>query len=204
MPKIARRAFIIGLPLAVAGCAGAGVWAPDDQIERVAFRGTEEPFLKLLTVRNVGTGNGAHTALLINASQRVLFDPAGSWISSALAERNDLLYGFSPVEEARYTSYHARSSYYIVSQYLPVPAATAEQAFALAREAGPVSKSMCTNATSRLLRQLPGMDSIRQSFFPEALERRFGALPGVVTEMIYEDDDDDNRSLRDRAPRVVL
>ncbi|ARO13741.1 lipoprotein [Ketogulonicigenium robustum] len=202
---IARRAFLLGLPLAVAGCAAQGIWATDDAVQRVAYRSDEAPYLRLFTVRNVGSGNGAHSALLINASQRVLFDPAGSWISSALAERNDLLYGFSPIEEARYLSYHARKTYYIVAQRIAVPAPVAEQAFALARDAGPVSKSMCTNSISRLLKQLPGFEGIRTSFFPEALERRFGALPGIETEMIYEDDPDDNRSLRDTtAPRVTL
>jgi len=74
-----RRTFIFGAPMALAACGGGDpVWAPDDVVNAAVYRSTGERSLTLYTMRNVGSGNGAHSSLLVDASQRVMFDPAGS------------------------------------------------------------------------------------------------------------------------------
>jgi hypothetical protein len=55
-----------------------------------------------------------------------------------------------------------------------------------------VSKAHCTQATSNLLKQLPGFGSLRTTWFPDNLEREFGELPGVTTREYRETDSDDN------------
>lgn len=180
-----RRTILLGLFVvpALAGCGlnAQSVWAPDEALEAVRYRDPGPTYLALVTVRNEGNGQGAHTALLISASERVLFDPYGGWTDPYVPERNDVLYGFSPEVEARYLNYQAQDGYYYVRQELQVPPAVAEQALALARIKGPVGMAMCTNATSEILRQLPGFESLGTTLFPEHLAARFGRLPGVVT-----------------------
>ena len=46
-------------------------------------------------------------------------------------------------------------------------------------------------STTRILRQLPGFDSIGSTWFPRRLMEDFEKLPGVQTTRIFEDDDDD-------------
>lgn len=140
---------------------------------------------------NVGSDNGAHTSLLIDASHRVMFDPAGSFKQSRIPERNDVLFGMSPQIEQFYISYHARSTYYVVGQRIEVAPEVAERALILALSNGAVPKAGCTRATSRLLRQLPGFDGLRQTMFPDKLMQDFATLPGVTTREYREDDDDD-------------
>lgn len=187
-----RRAFVIGAPLALAACAGEPVWAPDDAIARAAVRGIGQPSLTLFTMKNNSSGNGAHTSLLVNASQRVMFDPAGTFGHSSIPERNDVLFGFTPRIEDYYTSYHARETFHVIGQTIVVSPAVAEAALRLVLANGAVPKAGCTRATSAILRQLPGFGSLRQTMFPNNLADDFARLPGVVTREYRENDADDN------------
>lgn len=187
-----RRAFIVGLPLALAACSGQAVWAPEADVQRVVYRHDAPSSITLYTVKNVGSEAGAHTGLLINASQRVIFDPAGSFGHASIPERNDVLFGITPRIEQFYTSYHARTSYFMIKQTMLVAPEVAERALRLAMEYGPVAKANCTRATSDILKQLPGFESLRITFLPDNLERQFARLPGVQTSEHREDDPDDN------------
>lgn len=185
---LSRRAFVIGAPLALAACSADPVWAPDTAVNGATYRSGGPSTLTLFTVKNTGSGNGAHSALLIDASQRVLFDPAGSFQADAIPERNDVLFGFSPTAEQVYISYHARTDYYVVVQTTAVSSAVAEQALQLAQTNGAVAKANCTRATSAIIRQLPGFGSIGGSWFPNNLSDAFGQIPGVQTREVREQD----------------
>jgi hypothetical protein len=179
-----RRVLLLGLaalPLAGCGINAESVWASDEAVARARYRHPGAPHLALVTVRNEDGGSGAHSALLISASERVLFDPFGGWTDPSIAERNDVLHGFSPLVEERYLSYQAKDGYYYVRQEVAVPPEVAEQALELAKAAGPVGMAQCTIAVSNLLKKLPGFGSMRTTWFPESLSTRFGRLPGVTT-----------------------
>lgn len=183
-----RRAFLVGAPCALAACSAQSVWAPDEIVKAATFYSPQTSALRLYTVRNSGSDNGAHTALMIDASERVLFDPAGSFSAQGVPERHDVLHGFSPQAEIIYRSYHARTEYYMVWQTTAVPPAVAEQALQLAKANGAVPRAGCTRATSNILRQLPGFEHVRTTWFPDNLSKDFGKRPDVVTEELREFD----------------
>ena len=56
---------------------------------------------------------------------------------------------------------------------------------------GPVAGAFCANATSGLLRQVPGFEGISSTFYPVKLQEEFAALPGVVSDTYYEGDSAD-------------
>ncbi|SFS22324.1 hypothetical protein [Yoonia litorea] len=186
-----RRQVLIGLPLTLSACTASQVWAPDDVVARAIYRDPGPKHLTLYTMKNVGSDNGAHSALLINASQRVIFDPAGAWEQRQMPERNDVLFGASPQLEQYYVSFHARVTYYVVGQTVAVTDDVAERALTLALQAGPAPQANCSRFTSRLLRQLPGFGAIRQTWFPNKLSDDFGTLPGASYREYREDDADD-------------
>lgn len=193
---LSRRTVMLGLPLAgLAACSAPQTSSPPDMIASKTYAGAGPRVLTLFTMRNVRTGGGAHSSLLIDApSQRIIFDPAGSFRHSTIAERNDVLFGATPQVEAYYVSYHARETFYVLGQTVRVSDAVAEQALTLALTNGPVAQSFCTNATSHLLRQLPGFGGLPQTFFPNALATAFGRLPGVTTRE-WRENDPDNKKL---------
>ena len=187
-----RRSFLIGAPLALAGCAAEPVWAPDNQVASMRYHHDGPPRLTLMTMRNVGSGRGAHTSLMVNASERVIWDPAGSFKHPSIPERNDVIIGVTPQIEDYYISYHSRATFYTVVQELDVSADVAEHALRAVMTHGAVQKANCARSTSAILKSLPGFEHIRVTFFPETLETQFGKLPGVRTREVREDDSDDN------------
>ncbi len=188
-----RRAFLAGVACTGLAACGSGesVWAPDDVVRAKAFRGTGPKSLTLYTMKSADSGSGAHTALLVDASQRVMFDPAGTFGHPTIPERNDVLFGFNPRVEQYYASYHARETFYIISQKVVVSPQVAEQALQLVMSNGPVAKANCTRATSAILRRLPGFGGLPQTWFPNTLSEGFAQLPGVETAEYRESDSDD-------------
>lgn len=178
---------------ALAGCATGDRtrYDPPEVIEKAVYRHDGPPALTLYTMVNNRTGQGAHSSIMINGSQRVIFDPAGSVQHSAIPENGDVLYGITPRIAAFYASAHARETFHVVIQRIEVPAETAEMALQLAINNGAVPQAFCANATSNLLGQLPGFGSIRSTFYPLKLSKQFGALPGVTTRVLRENDADD-------------
>ena len=182
------QALLICL-VGLTACNNPQPYATDEQVSAVRFVSDEPPSLTLFTMINNTSGAGAHTSLLINASERVLFDPAGNFYLQNLPERNDVLFGFSdPVLQA-YISSNARKEIHVWQQTIEVTPEVAETAYRLALSNGRVAAAMCTQSTARLLQQLPGFESIRPVFQPDNLGLQFEAIPGVVGERIYEDDD---------------
>ena len=189
-----RRFLLTGgaAAMALTACGTAEpVWAPDELVNSVRFRDPGPKRLSLLTMFNVGTNNGAHTSLLINASERVLWDPAGTFKHPSIPERNDVIFGVNQQILDVYISYHSRVTYYTLVQELDVEPGIAEQAFREVQAYGAVPKANCTIATCRILNRLPGVGPFSVSFFPDKLAEQFGRKPGVREWTHYENDSDD-------------
>ncbi|MDR9428502.1 MAG: hypothetical protein RI553_10400 [Salibaculum sp.] len=186
-----RRTFLLCAPLALAACGATPEWAPDEFVAAKAYAHPGPKALTLFTMRNTGTDNGAHTGLMINASQRVIWDPAGTFGHDTIPERNDVHFGITPRIALFYISYHSRVSYYMQIQRVEIPPATAELALRLVQENGATPKSLCTIHTSRMLGKLPGFEDIHTTLFPDTLAEQFARLPGVTTRTYRESDSAD-------------
>jgi hypothetical protein len=160
-------------------------------LSAVSYRDPGPSTLTLYTMVNNRSGQGGHTSLMINASERVIFDPAGSFYADVVPERDDVLYGITPGVEKAYRSSHARSTFHVVIQTIEVTPEQAETAYQLATTNGPVSGVFCAKSTAALLAGVPGFEQIDQTFYPVKLSNSFGALPGVATKTYYEDDSED-------------
>lgn len=176
-----RLLVVMIAALALAGCAAQPVWAPDEAVAAARYQHPGPTEIALVTSLNDRSGAGAHSALLINASERVLFDPAGNWDDPNAPERNDVRFGMTPQMEVNYFAYQSHGPYHAVIQRLTVPPALAEQALELAKANGAVAPALCASATSGLLRQLPGFEGLPATMFPATLMEAFSTLPGVRT-----------------------
>jgi predicted small lipoprotein YifL len=182
------------LPLALAACGGAEpVWAPDAEVSRAAYRSEKPPSVTLLTVVSTSNGSGAHSGLIVNGSQRVIFDPAGTFRHPGMPERNDVHYGLTDQRLEVYIDYHSRVTYDVITQEIPVSPEIAELLLNKVQSHGAVAKARCTQATSGILRSVPGFESLPQTWYPVKLQEAVARLPGVVTRTIHDDDADDNR-----------
>lgn len=195
--------IVLLLPVFLAACGAKSDWAPDEMVERMAYRDPGPAYLMLVTMINNRSGSGAHTGLVINASQRVVWDPAGTFKHPRIPERNDVIYGMNPEAFQVYKSAHARETYHVVMQKIEVSPEVAEKAFAIAREMGPVGQAQCSSSTSALLSQLPGFEGVGSHLFPKKLMTAFGQLPGVVEDKLFETDSGDKKDAFGTAANYV-
>lgn len=160
------------------------------EVARAAYAHDGPPSITLYTMLSNRTGSGAHTSILVNGSQRVAFDPAGSFRHPGIVSRNDTVYGMTPYLVDQYTRFHARETYHVVIQTIEVSPEVAEQALQMVINHPSVGQSYCAMSTSQLLSKLPGFEDVRPSFFPRRLMETF-ADKGATFERLYEYDDDD-------------
>ena len=187
MSLILRLFALVGLVL-LAACTKPVVWAPEADVIAARYQHEGPAEIVLFNVIDNERGRGEHSALMINApSQRVLFDPAGTWTHPLSPERHDVHYGFNAAQLYRYTYYHARRTHHVLIQRLQVPPETAEYILRLAEASGPASDGYCAKSIVAILNQVPGFEFIEDSFYPNRLSEQFAAIPGVVEERIYSD-----------------
>lgn len=180
-----RGVLVLVAAFGLSGCAAEKIWAPDEAVRAAAYVHNGPPEIALVTSISNRTGEGAHSALLINGSQRILFDPAGNWKSQDRApERNDVRFGMTPQMEANFLGYQSYGVYHAVVQRVTVSPQVAERAMQLAMSNGAVAPAMCASATSGILKQLPGFENVKSSMFPKSLMESFANVPGVKTTII--------------------
>ena len=164
-----RVLMALVMPLFLAACGAESVYAPEEDVQRAIYRHDAPPSITVLTVVSNRDGSGGHSALLINGSQRLIFDPAGTWHHPQIPERNDVHFGMKDAAVEFYKDYHARETWHVVSQEIPVSADVAEMAIQRALNYGAVPKAYCTQANTDILRSLPGFEGVPKTFYPVKL-----------------------------------
>lgn len=186
---------------ALTACGGPAepVWAPETTVEAARYRHPGPASVTLYTVKSTSTGGGAHAGLMISGSERVLFDPAGTFGHPRAPERNDVHYGVTEDVEKVYIDYHARETYDVEVMQIAVSRDEADALIRAVEAYGAVPKAQCSLAITRVLVQTPRFQSLPVTYFPNAAARAFAALPGAETRRITDDDADDNHGVLIRA-----
>lgn len=175
-----------GLVALLSGCAADHDYAPMEEVAARAVAVQGPPTLTLLTAINNRDGTGGHSALMVSGSQRVIFDPAGTWWHPNAPERGDVKYGITDTMLRFYVDYHARPTYRMVLQEITVPPQTAERALALVQDHGAASKATCGRAISGILREL-GFAEVRRAWYPHRIMRDFATVPGIRESVVRDD-----------------
>lgn len=176
----------------LASCGAQPTWAPDEDVARARYVHDGPPTLTLFTVISNTTGAGAHSALMVNGSERVIFDPAGTWHHPNLPERNDVHFGMTDPAVVFYIDYHSRVTFHTIIQEIEVSPEVAALAMAEIKSYGAVPKAQCSKSITAILRRLPGFETIPATWYPKKASAVFGTLPGVTTRKVYDDDPDKN------------
>lgn len=179
----------------LAACGAEPKWASDEAVATARYVHDGPSSITLYTVKSTRSGSGAHSGLLINASERIMFDPAGTWYHPRLPERNDVHFGMTPRMVNFYIDYHARETFDVYEQTILVSPAIAELVAQKAKAYGAVPKAQCTTSITRILSDVPGFESLPQTPFPNKLWDAFGKLPGVTGRKITDSDADDNHGV---------
>ncbi|MBU3029634.1 hypothetical protein [Paracoccus marinaquae] len=191
-----RRVFLAApLPALLAACGADNIWASDEAVRSARFVLDQPPSITLFTVIGIPRGQGGHSALMLNGSQRVIYDPAGSWKHPWIPERHDVLYGITDNYRRFYIDYHARSTYWVAEDRVPVSREVADLAIRRAEANGAANKSFCAVETGTILRGLPGFERAPTGFSPIRLRDWFLTLPGVVSQRHMDGDPANNHDV---------
>lgn len=187
------RALLLAvcLPLLLGACTDTGQWATDQEVQAAVYRDDGPPTITLFTVINNRSNDGAHTGLMISGSQRILFDPAGTFYHPYAPQRADVHFGITDRMVDFYIDYHARETYHVVRHDVVVTPEQAEIALRRAQEYGAVSKAFCTTSIHRIMRGVPGFEDLPASPRPRRVMRAFDEIPGVKIRRYYDDSPDD-------------
>lgn len=187
MPSVLRLFAVLSLAL-VAACTKPVVYAPEEDVIAARYQDEGPTEIVVFNVIDNERGRGEHAALMINApSQRVLFDPAGSWTHPLSPERHDVHYGFDDAQLFRYTYYHARRTHHVLKQTLQVSPEVAEYILRQAEAYGPVPDGQCARSIFSVLQSVPQFAELDMSWYPNSLSEQIAQFPGVTEERIYSD-----------------
>jgi hypothetical protein len=198
------RAILLAvfLPLLLGACTAQGPWASDQDVQAAVFRDDGPPMITLFTMINNRSNEGAHSGLMISGSQRIIFDPAGSFHHPHAPQRADVHYGITDNLVDFYIDYHARDTYHVVRHDVVVTPEQAEIALRRAQEYGAVSKAFCTTSIHRIMRGVPGFEDLPASPWPKKTMRAFDTIPGVQIRRYYDDGPDDRSDMITDSPRM--
>ena len=168
--------------VALVGCGAERQAASQESLAYTPSVAAGPATITLITSINGRSNSGAHSALVINGSERVLYDPAGSWalMDGMAPERDDMHFGMFPAALDNYIAFQSNGIFYATEQTIVVPLAVADQAIAAAKAQGSTPKALCGNSVSTVLSKLPGFESLSVAYLPKAISREFAKLPGVV------------------------
>lgn len=184
MMRLARFVAAGLVVLGLAGCVGESVWDSDDAVSRATYVPSGPATITLITSINTRNNSGAHSGLLIDGAQRLLFDPAGSWHNPGVPERNDVLFGMSPAYLDAYLAFQSAGVFEVTMQTFEVSPAVAQQLSQVVQSYGAVSPAQCSRSISSILGNTPGFEQIGSTYFPNALMEQVAALPGVSTRIV--------------------
>lgn len=172
------------MALVLAGCAGEAVWDSDEAVARAIYAPQGPTTVTLITSINTRNGSGAHSALLIDGSQRLLFDPAGNWHNPGIPERNDVLFGMSPGYMDMYLAFQSNGVFEAHLHTIEVSPTVAAQLSQAVQAYGPVAPAFCSRSITEILSSTPGFQSISPGFFPDRTMDQFAQIPGVTYQLI--------------------
>jgi hypothetical protein len=184
-----RLGIVLAGLVFLTSCVAQLPWAPDERVQKAAYHAGGPYSITLMTVVANDNKSSGHSSLLINGSQRVIYDPAGTWFNKDVPERADLLYGMTPKMLQYYIDYHARSRFHVIMQTKTVSRDVADHMIRLAIETGASVNGFCAQNTSHLLSQTPGFGNFPVGLWPKDAVAGMNNVPGVVVKKIFQDDD---------------
>lgn len=177
----------LGLVLAASlqGCAGALYSNPPDVAKRDSYTAQTAPEIGLVTITHKPTQFMWHSALLINADERILYESGGYWIDSEDRRLGDVHYNLT---DARLNDYVARRGnpkvWKVTLHRVDVSPEVAQEAKRRAEENQLVLAGFCAVGVAEVLKDLPGFDHIGHVLLPHDLTPRFDEIPGVRVEVL--------------------
>ena len=180
-----RILAFLAVCLALSACATAD----KDELASVAYRSDAPASATLVTVTAGEGGSGVHSALVINASERVIYDPAGTFSHPDTRRVGDVIYGVTDEVLDLFALHNADVWHVATLQTAPLPPRAAETLLERARDNGGALPGFCAISVSEVIDGVPPLAAVEGSMWPGDLREDFAKLPGVRTVEVRDDDE---------------
>lgn len=171
--------------LLLGGCGGYFKTNPPEIATRASYVHDGPPEIALITTIHKPTNFMWHSALLINADERVLFESGGFWDDPEDRRLNDVHYNLTDARLVDYAKHRGESpNWDYILHRVPVTAEVAQLAKERAITQTLVMAGFCALGVRDVLREVPGFEHMDIVVIPEDLVGYFAKMPGVTMEHI--------------------
>lgn len=184
-----RTGVVLGALMALAGCAGASDAEFEEISRTIAYRPSGSPSATLITSQEVNGSGEIHAALVVKASQQVIYDPSGSFIDPGTRRIGDALYGVTPEILEKFALHQADRRHNAVLQTASVDPESAETLLQRVRRAGGAFPGFCAATIADVISGVGPFASVRETMWPSDLSEDFASIEGVETRIVTDDDD---------------
>lgn len=173
------------IALSLSGCAGMMYSSPPEIAQRDRYSPQAEPEISLLTITHKPTSFMWHSALLITADERILYESGGYWKDPEDRRLADVHYNLT---DERLRDYIARRGdpdvWQITLHRVEVSEDIALEAKRRAQTNQLVLGGFCAMGVAEVLKGLPGFDHLGPVFLPHDLVPVFEEIPDVELEVL--------------------
>jgi hypothetical protein len=179
------RIVVLLIAFGLSGCAGLFYSSPPEIAKRERFFNAGPPEVSLLTVTHKPTGIMWHSALLITADERVLYESGGYWKDPEDRRLVDVHYNMTDARLADYVERRSNpKSWEVTLHRVAVSDEVAMMAKQRAETNQMVLGGFCAQGVAMVLKELPGFEDIGPVFLPHDLVPHFEEIPGVQRELL--------------------
>jgi hypothetical protein len=189
--RLAGAAFCCALLLA--GCGGLDPSADADLLQELRaetsyFPDNAPPSATLLLSEHKGGSGAVHAALVITGSERVIYDPSGSFTHPDTRRLGDVVYGASDPVVEMFALHNADKDHDAMMRRIPLSAEEAEQMLARARSRGGAMPGYCAKSVADVMRAAPRFAAMRDTFWPSNVLEDFVQFGPVETRVVSDTD----------------
>ena len=185
MSAFAKNTVAILALAILTACGGVVHGNAPEVAARAHYVHNGPPEIALITIIHKPTDFMWHSALLINADERVLFESGGFWNDPDDHRLNDIVFNMTDERLAKYADHRGNLAVWdIVMHRVPVSAQVAMAAKQRAMGHESVVAGFCAQGVASVLQVVPGLEGLGNVILPHDLVPLMEKMPGVRIERL--------------------
>ncbi len=177
----------------LAGCAGIDPTTDAEFIKELRAETSylpvnAPPSTTLVLAEHKGGSGAVHAALIVTGSERLIYDPSGSFTHPDTRRYGDVVYGASDEIVELFALHNADRNHDAVMRTIALESDEAEILLNSARTHGGAMPGFCAKSVASVLRSVPRFASMRDTFWPSNVQQDFENVSPVEIRSVSDTD----------------
>ncbi len=175
------------------GCAGVDLTTDAEFIKELRAETSylpvnAPPSTTLVLAEHKGGSGAVHAALIVTGSERLIYDPSGSFTHPDTRRYGDVVYGASDDIVELFALHNADKNHDAVMRTIALQPEEAETMLDAARTHGGAMPGFCAKSVASVLRSVPRFASMRDTFWPSNVQQDFESIAPVAIRSVTDTD----------------